>query len=259
MKSTVKVAVRTRPTASFAHSELVVRPEAKSIDVNVKKNPSMGIVNNMKETYNFKFDTILHNSSQDTVYNECVSEIVQKCFPLPPPPFAPIIPPPDPSPFLPTTPPRSRHTAIPPLPTNHVRLQETDRRSPFSHSVVTGYNGSVLVYGQTGAGKTYTMSGGQGNYKTRGCIPRSIQEIFTEVQKKPQQVCPSTASPTSYTPPQPLPSSLELLLVLDVTERSIESHTPLLFHLQEGPRGRPPNASTPPYDNLLLRRPSQSV
>ena len=45
----------------------------------------------------------------------------------------------------------------------------------------------MLVYGQTGAGKTYTMSGGQGNYKTRGCIPRSIQEIFTEVQRKPQQ------------------------------------------------------------------------
>jgi len=79
VKSTVKVAVRTRPTASFAHSELVVHPEARSIDVNVKKNPSMGVVNNMRENYTFKFDTILHNSSQDTVYNECVSEIVNKC------------------------------------------------------------------------------------------------------------------------------------------------------------------------------------
>jgi kinesin family protein 6/9 len=26
-------------------------------------------------------------------------------------------------------------------------------------SVVEGYNGTVLVYGQTGAGKTFTMSG----------------------------------------------------------------------------------------------------
>jgi kinesin family protein 6/9 len=55
-------------------------------------------------------------------------------------------------------------------------------------SVTQGYNGSLLVYGQTGAGKTFTMSGGEGNYKTRGAIPRAIQEVFTEVQKKPQQV-----------------------------------------------------------------------
>jgi kinesin family member 6/9 len=74
---------------------------------------------------------IMHNASQDTVYHECVSEIVR--------------------------------------------------------SVAQGYNGTVMVYGQTGAGKTYTMSGGTGNYKTRGCIPRSIQEIFAEVNSRPDQ------------------------------------------------------------------------
>lgn len=78
VRSAVRVAVRTRPTAHFAHNELVVRPEARTIDCNVKKNPSMGIVNNMRENYTFKFDMLLHNSSQDTVYNECVSDIVQR-------------------------------------------------------------------------------------------------------------------------------------------------------------------------------------
>ena len=73
----------------------------------------------------------MHNASQDTVYHECVSEVVR--------------------------------------------------------SVAQGYNGTVMVYGQTGAGKTYTMSGGTGNYKTRGCIPRSIQEIFAEVNSRPDQ------------------------------------------------------------------------
>jgi kinesin family protein 6/9 len=41
-------------------------------------------------------------------------------------------------------------------------------------SVVEGFNGTVLVYGQTGAGKTFTMSGSTQNYKYRGVIPRAI-------------------------------------------------------------------------------------
>ena len=125
VKSAVRVCVRTRPTAAFAHTELVVKPEDRTIDVNIKKNPNMGVVNNMRENYGFKFDQLLHNSSQDTVYADTISDITK--------------------------------------------------------SIVQGYNGTVLVYGQTGAGKTYTMSGGQGDYKARGMIPRAIQEIFTEV------------------------------------------------------------------------------
>jgi len=126
VKSAVRVCVRTRPTAAFAHTELVVKPEDRTIDVNIKKNPNMGVVNNMRENYGFKFDQLLHNSSQDTVYADTISDITK--------------------------------------------------------SIVQGYNGTVLVYGQTGAGKTYTMSGGQGDYKARGMIPRAIQEIFTEVR-----------------------------------------------------------------------------
>ena len=41
-------------------------------------------------------------------------------------------------------------------------------------SVVDGFNGTVMVYGQTGAGKTFTMSGSMQNYKYRGMIPRAI-------------------------------------------------------------------------------------
>jgi kinesin family protein 6/9 len=45
-------------------------------------------------------------------------------------------------------------------------------------SVIEGYNGTIFAYGQTGAGKTYTMSGGSQNYKFRGVIPRAISQIF---------------------------------------------------------------------------------
>ena len=52
------------------------------------------------------------------------------------------------------------------------------------HSVLEGYNGTIMAYGQTGAGKTYTMSGGSQNYKFRGIIPRAISQIFNEVQSR---------------------------------------------------------------------------
>ncbi|XP_045913222.1 kinesin-like protein KIF9 isoform X3 [Micropterus dolomieu] len=47
-----------------------------------------------------------------------------------------------------------------------------------------GYNGSVMCFGQTGAGKTYTMTGSTESYKQRGVIPRALQEVFQEVEKR---------------------------------------------------------------------------
>ena len=39
-----------------------------------------------------------------------------------------------------------------------------------------GYNGSIIAYGQTGTGKTFTIEGGAS--ETRGVIPRVSEEIF---------------------------------------------------------------------------------
>ena len=43
-----------------------------------------------------------------------------------------------------------------------------------------GYNGTILCYGQTGAGKTYTLSGNQtsNDYDKRGLMPRTLEYIF---------------------------------------------------------------------------------
>jgi kinesin family member 6/9 len=49
------------------------------------------------------------------------------------------------------------------------------------HSVVDGINATVMCYGQTGAGKTFTMCGSTANYKYRGLIPRCINAIYSEV------------------------------------------------------------------------------
>ena len=46
-------------------------------------------------------------------------------------------------------------------------------------SAVDGVNVCIFAYGQTGSGKTYTMNGGEGD--ARGITPRSVQEIFANL------------------------------------------------------------------------------
>ena len=51
---------------------------------------------------------------------------------------------------------------------------------PVVDSVLQGYNGTILAYGQTGTGKTHTMIGGPGELK--GIIPRCMKEIFRTIK-----------------------------------------------------------------------------
>eukprot|EP00755_Sulcionema_specki_P037713 Sspe_Gene.109472::Locus_89615_Transcript_1_1_Confidence_1.000_Length_774::g.109472::m.109472/K10397/KIF6_9; kinesin family member 6/9 len=53
-------------------------------------------------------------------------------------------------------------------------------------SSLQGYNATVMAYGQTGAGKTYTMTGGN-DFKTRGIISRAISDIFNEIAQQPDK------------------------------------------------------------------------
>jgi kinesin family member 6/9 len=48
-------------------------------------------------------------------------------------------------------------------------------------SVVQGYNGTILCYGQTGAGKTFTMTGSSTEYKYRGIVPRAVAQVYHEI------------------------------------------------------------------------------
>lgn len=128
VKNNIQVCVRTRPTSSFAHDCLNVDPEKKTIHVHMPK-PTGQHINNQQEDWSFKFDQLLHNSSQEQVYDVVARDIVD--------------------------------------------------------SVLEGYNGTIMVYGQTGAGKTFTMSGGTHDYRYRGIIPRAIGHVFRAVSAKP--------------------------------------------------------------------------
>ncbi|KAJ3066811.1 Kinesin-like protein kif9 [Podochytrium sp. JEL0797] len=92
-----------------------------------------GFINNQQENWDFKFDGILHNVSQEKVYDECGHGIVK--------------------------------------------------------AMMDGYHGTIMAYGQTGAGKTFTMTGATENYKHRGLIPRAISHVFKEVSERPQMAC----------------------------------------------------------------------
>ncbi|KAF6099654.1 kinesin family member 9 [Phyllostomus discolor] len=42
-----------------------------------------------------------------------------------------------------------------------------------------------MCYGQTGAGKTYTMTGATENYQHRGILPRALQQVFRMIEERP--------------------------------------------------------------------------
>ncbi|TMW64249.1 hypothetical protein Poli38472_012871 [Pythium oligandrum] len=53
---------------------------------------------------------------------------------------------------------------------------------PVVVSFADGYNACIMAYGQTGAGKTYTMVGGAGDHQ--GMIPRALQQVFSVVKAR---------------------------------------------------------------------------
>ncbi|KAJ3393873.1 Kinesin-like protein kif9 [Entophlyctis sp. JEL0112] len=126
----VKVIIRTRPTVDFENSFIKFDADNKNVHIHIPKGSDGGFINNQQENWDFRFDNILHNASQDKVYEECATSIVK--------------------------------------------------------SVMEGYHGTIMAYGQTGAGKTFTMTGATENYKHRGLIPRAISHIFREIADRPQ-------------------------------------------------------------------------
>lgn len=52
---------------------------------------------------------------------------------------------------------------------------------PVVEDVLNGYNGTIMAYGQTGAGKTYTLSSIQPD--AIGMIPRAAAEVFAHISK----------------------------------------------------------------------------
>eukprot|EP00873_Tetraselmis_striata_P024623 jgi/Tetstr1/444887/TSEL_032725.t1 len=120
MGNKVKVVLRARPSAHFASNNISISDDDQTLQLFLNKQD--GQSKNLQEHYQFKFEHLLHNATQELTYQVCAQEIVG--------------------------------------------------------SVIQGYNGTVMAYGQTGAGKTYTMSGKSNAFPQRGITPRAITEVF---------------------------------------------------------------------------------
>ncbi|KAM4821142.1 kinesin-like protein KIF9 isoform 2-T3 [Thomomys bottae] len=121
--------VRVRPTEDFAHEMIKYGDDNKSIDIHFKKDIRRGVVNNQQTDWSFKLDGVLHDASQDLVYETVARDVISQAF--------------------------------------------------------DGYNGTIMCYGQTGAGKTYTMMGITENFKHRGILPRALQQVFKMIEERP--------------------------------------------------------------------------
>uniref|UniRef100_A0A0D9RU32 Kinesin-like protein n=1 Tax=Chlorocebus sabaeus TaxID=60711 RepID=A0A0D9RU32_CHLSB len=121
--------VRVKPTDDFAHEMIRYGDDKRSIDIHLKKDIRRGVVNNQQIDWSFKLDGVLHDASQDLVYETVAKDVVSQAL--------------------------------------------------------NGYNGTIMCYGQTGAGKTYTMTGATENYKHRGILPRALQQVFRMIEERP--------------------------------------------------------------------------
>eukprot|EP00736_Rhodelphis_marinus_P013966 Rmarinus@m.26585 len=127
-KSAVRVVIRTRPTTEFP--EDVIKINADRIDITMGKRDPRDAVNNQVDSYSFKYDAVLYNTSQEGVFEDIAQPVVD--------------------------------------------------------GLIKGVNGTIMAYGQTGAGKTFTMSGSGRHYKYRGIVPRMISSIFHELNNRPE-------------------------------------------------------------------------
>ena len=60
---------------------------------------------------------------------------------------------------------------------------------PTVDDILNGYNGTVFAYGQTGAGKSYTMMGSSiDDEEGRGVIPRIVEQIFASIMTSPSTI-----------------------------------------------------------------------
>ncbi|KAG0490448.1 hypothetical protein HPP92_007311 [Vanilla planifolia] len=60
---------------------------------------------------------------------------------------------------------------------------------PVVQSVLNGYNGTIMAYGQTGTGKTYTIGRlGKDNLSERGIMVRALEDILADISPEVDKV-----------------------------------------------------------------------
>eukprot|EP00636_Phaeomonas_parva_P006018 CAMPEP_0118854086 /NCGR_PEP_ID=MMETSP1163-20130328/2427_1 /TAXON_ID=124430 /ORGANISM="Phaeomonas parva, Strain CCMP2877" /LENGTH=785 /DNA_ID=CAMNT_0006786743 /DNA_START=54 /DNA_END=2411 /DNA_ORIENTATION=- len=76
-RDVVKVCVRTRPSAHFAQDQIVINQAANSLTVRLHDAPDDGLFNNRDNSLAFDFHHLMHNSSQESMYENICRDTVQ--------------------------------------------------------------------------------------------------------------------------------------------------------------------------------------
>ncbi|XP_057561343.1 kinesin-like protein KIF9 isoform X5 [Hippopotamus amphibius kiboko] len=72
--------VRVKPTDDFAHEMIKYGDDNKTIDIHLKKDTRRGVVNNQQTDWSFKLDGVLHDASQDLVYETVAKDVVSQAL-----------------------------------------------------------------------------------------------------------------------------------------------------------------------------------
>jgi len=72
----IKIYIRTRPTTDFASENIKILDDHQTVTINIDKSDPLNFLNTPECNYLFKFHSILHNVSQEIVFEEAAREIV---------------------------------------------------------------------------------------------------------------------------------------------------------------------------------------
>ena len=94
--------------------------------------------------------------------------------------------------------------ALPPTTTQQEVFNATCLETGVLQGVSEGFNGCVMCYGQTGAGKTYTLGNAEAGQE--GIVPRVLRYLLDEEPAPPNQAPPQPPPPANPNPnPNPNP------------------------------------------------------
>lgn len=150
----VKVIIRTRPTANFATNQIQIDPDENAIM----------LFNNSNAPSPTKYNTQA-SSGPSTTLSPSMANVAsaapsnrKDCWKFK---FHQVL-----------------HNA------GQDKVYEAIARDIVHGAVVDSVNGTILAYGQTGAGKSFTMIGDTRNYQHRGIAPRAIAQVYEEVDNR---------------------------------------------------------------------------
>ncbi|KAM3857760.1 centromere-associated protein E-like [Diretmus argenteus] len=125
-----------------------------------------------------------------------------------------------------------------------------DFAKPLVVSAVEGYNGTIIAYGQTSSGKTFTMMGSE---HAPGVIPLAMEEVFRSIETFPKkefllrvsymEICNETVTDLLVDSWKRKPLQLfeaidKNIYVAELTEELVNSPAQVLAWIQKGEKNR---------------------